>query len=402
MKIAIIVRNYHKHGGISRCAAELAEHSAAGNEVHVFSASLEDAGGPALVFHKVPMLSFGFLKKRNLNALNNIFEIASFALFSWFKVNPDDFDIVHSHGSYIGRSDVFTTHSCHAESLAVSRRNRTGFLGRLKKTALNPLHLILLFMEYCSLKNAKKIVSVSRNVKNDIIRHYNIQESRIEVIVNGVDIKKFNPANKTLYKNLVRSKHGLKPEDKVIIFPAHEFERKGLRRIIEALNVIHYSDLYVLVVGEDAPAAFTAIIKKYGLNRNIIFTGKVTDVEKYYFASDLFVMPTYYEPFGLVILEAMAVGLPVITSRQAGASELIADNMSGLILEDHADFLGIAKAIRYLLNDPKAAETFGTNARQTAEQYSWDVISGKTLKLYENMVSQVQSVSETIGLKNLQ
>ncbi len=386
MKIAVIVREYHKWGGISRCAAEIAEYFAADNEVHVFTASWQNAEGTGIIFHKVPMLSFGFLKKKKLKALNNIFEIASFALFSRLIVKPGNFDVVHSQGCYVGISDVFTTHSCHAESLAVSRQNRTGFLGKLKKTALNPLHLLLLTVEYYSLKNTKKIIAISQSVKNDIIKHYGIHGDKIEVVTNGVDANKFNPNARVLYRDEVRLRHGLKPEDKVLIFPAHEFERKGLSAIIYALNIIQNSDLYVLVAGVGDPSPFRPLIKKLGLDKNIIFTGRVTDIEKYYAASDILVFPTYYEPFGLVILEAMAAGLPVITTRLAGASHLISNYVSGIILDDQADYRAIAKTVCYLINDDSAARALGENARKVAERYPWGMIAEKVFNLYENVM----------------
>jgi len=387
LKIAIIVRNYHKSGGISGCAAELAGYFALNhNEVHIFAASWKDADDAPIIFHKVPAISFKFLKDRGMNALNNIFEMASFAVFSRFAVKPKNFDIVHSHGSYMGRFDIFTAHSCHAESLAVSIKARSGIWGKLKKTVLNPLHLILLCIEKYSVKHANRIITVSRRVKGDIIKHYNIPENRIDVVINGVDIERFNPRNNAVSREAVRKRLNLKPEDKVIIFPAHEFERKGLYQLIQALNLVHFKDLFVVAAGEDDPAPFARFAKKYGLENNIIFTGKVTDMEKYYSASDLLVFPTYYEPFGLVILEAMASGLPVITSALAGAAELISDKTNGVIIKNCADYRSIAGAIRLVINDGKTAGPLGENARKSAEQYSWSAIAEKTFSLYEDVM----------------
>jgi len=386
MKIAFVVRNYHKSGGISRCAAELAEKYSKNDELHVFTASWRDVDSSKIIFHKVPMLSFPALKNHKLTALNNIFEIASFAFFSYFMVKPDNFDIVHSHGSYVGRSDIFTTHSCHAKSLSISRQSRKGFWGKLKKTILNPLHALLLLVEALALRNSKKIIAVSETVKNEVMELYGISDRRIEAVPNGVSLEKFLNRNNISYRAAIREKHGFKTSDKVILFPAHEYERKGLRQLIEALNAIQDKNLYVLTVGHDDPAPFVPLIKKYGLEKNFVFAGNVPRIQEYFAAADLMALPTYYEPFGLVILEAMAAGLPVIATKCAGASGLITDNFNGLLLEKYNDTQALAWMLTHYANNTEAARSAGENAHKTALLHSWDIIAAKTYKVYEELL----------------
>jgi len=399
MKIALVVRNYHKSGGKSRYIAELAAYLAGNNEVHVFTASWKDVDDPRISFHRIPMLSFNFLKERNKIAWNNIFEILSFAVMSKFIVRESDFDIVHSQGCYLG-GDVFTAHSCHAESLVVLRRERAGFWGKLKKSILNPLHALLLLIERYSIYKAKKVIAVSNLVKREIVAHYGVAESKVLVIHNGVNPDEFNPKNPRLNGARIRALYGLAAGDKVIIFPAHEFERKGLRTLIEALRVIGDKKLRVLVAGEGDPGLFTGLIKKYGLADNFIFTGKVSDIENYYLASDMLVFPTSYEPFGLVVTEAMAVGLPAIVSTEAGASELIIDRINGILLRDRKDALETAAAILWLINDPGKMINMGINARKTAERYSWSGVSEETSRAYrEALELKAEKAGAANGLK---
>jgi glycosyltransferase involved in cell wall biosynthesis len=96
--------------------------------------------------------------------------------------------------------------------------------------------------------------------------------------------------------------------------------------------------------------------------------------------------PTYYEPFGLVILEAMSSGLPVIVSRCAGASELIDDNVNGRILEKHDDTRALAQMIMHYTANAETAKSAGQNAKNTAARYCWDEIAGKTYKIYEGII----------------
>ncbi len=145
-------------------------------------------------------------------------------------------------------------------------------------------------------------------------------------------------------------------EDKVIVFPAHEFERKGLAYIIDAVRLIHRKDLFVIITGQDDPNKFLPEIRNKELEKYFIFKGKVDNMAPYYAVADMLVLPTNYEPYGLVITEAMAVGLPVIVSGLAGASDFIKDGVNGILLNDFSDYRYIAKSIRHLLDDPVVAK----------------------------------------------
>jgi UDP-glucose:(heptosyl)LPS alpha-1,3-glucosyltransferase len=397
MKIAIIVRRYDKRGGISRYAAELAEGLAAGNEVHVFASSWRDVGNAAIRFHRIPMLSFGFLVRRKKIALNNIFEIISFALFSRFLVKTAAFDVVHSQGGFIGKFDVVTAHSCHAASLAAATGQDRSIGTRLRKSRLNPLHAVLLFLENYSMRHARLIIAVSHGVRAEIMAHYRIPGNRIVAVHNGVAVHQFTADNRNVFRKRLRQRYGLAATDRIILFPAHEFERKGLRQLIETQKLLAINNLYVLVAGRGDHAPFLPLLQRYGLRDKCIFAGDITGIEEYFAASDMVVFPTSYEPFGLIITEAMASGLPVIVTRSAGASELIADRVNGILLKDHRDVAGMAEAVRYLLSSPLERTVMEVKARETAERFSWEKMAGRILSLYDSLAHP--SV-EPAGTKN--
>jgi UDP-glucose:(heptosyl)LPS alpha-1,3-glucosyltransferase len=340
------------------------------------------------------MLSSDYLKRRNFNALNDLLEILSFTFFSFFAVRPSKYDIVHSQGSYAGKMDVYTAHSCHIQSLVAAIAHRQELSGKLKKTFLNPLHLLLLALERFSLWRAEKVLAVSNAVKNDILRHYKIPDEKIEVVYNGVDTGKFNVVRASAYRVPLRRKHGLRADDKVILFPAHEFERKGLRWLLEAVNIMHDRKLFVLIAGDDDPAKYGPLIGRYSLQGNVIFAGRVTDIENYFAAADLIVLPSIYEPFGLVILEAMASGVPVMASRLAGASELITDRSNGLLIDDFTDYRAIARGIREVLGDPRLARAMTVNSRKTAQRYSWAHAARRISWIYKETAEEKK---ETAG-----
>jgi len=120
----------------------------------------------------------------------------------------------------------------------------------------------------------------------------------------------------------------------------------------------------------------------------IIFVPHSSNLWEYYAASDIFVLPTIYEPFGLVIVEAMASGLPVITSRVAGAADLITDGVNGLLLRAPSDVHGLAAKIELLLSNAGLRKAMGERARETAEKSSWDQVAQKTLKVYNTVLNR--------------
>jgi len=124
------------------------------------------------------------------------------------------------------------------------------------------------------------------------------------------------------------------------------------------------------------------------VRERIIFVPHSSNLWEYYAASDIFVFPTIYEPFGLVIVEAMASGLPVITSRVAGAAALIIDGVNGLLLRASSDVNGLAAKIELLLSNAELRKTMGERARETAEKFSWDQVAQKTLEVYNTVLNR--------------
>jgi UDP-glucose:(heptosyl)LPS alpha-1,3-glucosyltransferase len=265
---------------------------------------------------------------------------------------------------------------------------RGNLLERYKKSIFNPLHFNIISVEGYSLRTAKRIIAISRGTEKEITDCYELDRSRIVCLPNGVEIKTFNMQNKAEYRREVRDRCGIGADDFVLIFPAHEFRRKGLHGIIEALGSINSERLCLLVVGRDDPRPFRKQIEASRLKSKVVFTGEVADINRYYAASDAMVFPTAYEPFGLIILEAMALGLPVFVTRSAGAAELITDGRDGILLNDCKNAGEIRDAILSLLNAPDKGASIGREAQKTAERYSWDVIAEKTYRLYEEILRE--------------
>ena len=112
----------------------------------------------------------------------------------------------------------------------------------------------------------------------------------------------------------------------------------------------------------------------------------VPDVGKIYAACDIFVLPTFYEPFGLVILESMACGLPAVTSKLAGAAELIDDGKDGIHLKDPKNFQVLAEELNYLMLNDSVRKKMGKNAREKAEKHTWERTAKIMLNAFEEVI----------------
>jgi UDP-glucose:(heptosyl)LPS alpha-1,3-glucosyltransferase len=225
-------------------------------------------------------------------------------------------------------------------------------------------------------------------MKREFIRHYGEAAGSIIVIPNGVDPKMFNPANRLFYRDSLRQRYGISRSEPVLMFAGGDWERKGLLYVIGALSLLPRPDVKLLVAGSGDEKFYGQLAELKRVGERIIFVPHNSNLWEYYAASDMFVFPTIYEPFGLVIVEAMASGLPVITSRVAGAADLIIDGVNGLLLRAPSDVNDLAAKIELLLSNPELRKTMGEHARETAEKISWDWVAQKTIDVYNGILSR--------------
>ena len=152
-----------------------------------------------------------------------------------------------------------------------------------------------------------------------------------------------------------------------------------------ALAVAGDKTLELIVVGRDRSDPFQTMIQSLGITGRVHFTGPTSEVHEYYAASDIFVLPTKYEPFGLVITEAMASGLPVIVSRLAGAAEIMTQNLDGILLEDPEDAAELAAAVVALV-DPNRRALMGQKARESALRHQWPEVVREISAVYRAVI----------------
>ncbi|NOY64445.1 MAG: glycosyltransferase family 4 protein, partial [Nitrospirae bacterium] len=293
-----------------------------------------------------------------------------------------EFDVIQSHDKTLLQDIYRAGDGCHREWLK-QRLKRAGVLQRIL-TYTNPYHWLILKIEekIFNEKRFKKVIAISELVKRNILEHYRVDKKDIVVIYNGVDLERFSPRNRGLFRKEVRQRYGISDDEVVILFVGSGFERKGLRYLIEAVKETE-KRLTVLVVGKGKPGRLGSLVR----NQNVIFCGPQKEIHRFYAASDIFAFPTIYEPFGNVHLEALASGLPVITTRLSGASEIIENGKQGFVIDLPEDTAGLKEAIETLL-DEKLRKEMSINARVLAEKFTFRKHIDEMMGLYSEIVLQ--------------
>jgi len=373
MKIAIIRQKFVLYGGAEQFVQgyihQLAE---AGHDIHIFANQWTPSSHPNIHLHHVPSFKF-----------NAFIRTLSFAWFSARAVKNKSFDIIQSHEK-TWKQDVYRAgDGCHKEWLEQRKR----FLPALKRFSLsfNPFHWLILKLEKTMFESGqcKKFIAISQMVKNDILKHYRCPQENISVVYNGVNLKRFHPGNEN--RQSIRKELGITESTVLILFVGSGFERKGLKHLLQATQYLRSEDWRLVIMGKGKWNKYLQFAPK-NLRSRIIHREPVPEIEKYYSAADLFALPSIYEPFGNANLEALATGLPVITSRHCGAADIIQHRLNGLIVENPESPKEIADNINTLF-DPILRQSMSQNARTLAENFSPKKNTREMLKTYQEVIS---------------
>jgi UDP-glucose:(heptosyl)LPS alpha-1,3-glucosyltransferase len=379
MKIALGIREFlPEKGGAERYCYDLMHFLAdKGLEVHIYSSAFPQRDRQ-LYFQRVPVIPY----PKSLQVL-------SFALNCRRMMREEEFDCIMGVGDTL-YADLLQPHGgVHWKwfwrGLAGYRKPFPWvfkFLGR----SLSPKQWAKGIIEDTPYAKAKKIIAISEMVYRDISDYYGTPVDRIAVIYNGVDIERFHPRNKR-YREGIRSHYGFGPQDVLLLFVSHNFRLKGLRFLIQALALIKRKreNVKLLVIGRDRAEPYRRLAKKTGCADKVFFAGGVKDLARYYASADILVHPTFYDPCSLVVLEALASGLPVITTKRNGAGGIISEGQEGFVLDDPRNVETLAEAILDL-SDSVRLKDASVAARTLTAQYSQE-------RSYQAMLEAIKSVA---------
>jgi UDP-glucose:(heptosyl)LPS alpha-1,3-glucosyltransferase len=359
-----ILKFSKRRGGAERYLIDLCHRMAGeGCEVNVFAEDWEE-GDDGIHFHRIRLLPF----PRSLRLLG-------FAIQATRGMEGGNYDITMGVGNIL-RADVLQPHggvhwawfwrSLQAYEHPVWWTMK--FLGRI----LSPKQWLNGWIEDAPYRSraVRRIVAISDMVKRDIVRWYGVPEDRITTVYNGVDVERFHPRNRS-FREEIRRRHGI-GEEVVILFVSNNFRMKGLEYLMRAMASLKEGDhasIKLLVLGRDRQDRYLRLAKKTGLWGEVIFAGSTDEPEKYYGAADLLVHPSFYDACSLTVLEALASGLPVITTTSNGASGIITSGQEGFVISNPRETHRLVEKISFFL-DPETLQRASVAARRLAEDHS--------------------------------
>jgi UDP-glucose:(heptosyl)LPS alpha-1,3-glucosyltransferase len=377
LRVAMVALDFHRRGGSEGRTGHLVDALVArGHEVHLIGARIRDAWDPRVIPHVVPIL-------RRPKWL----ETVSFIRGARRIADGMRLDVIHNQIRPYLPGLVTVGGGCHRYYLERVLPRERGPVGAWIKR-VSPLHRVLLGLERRRYRpeGGTWVIANSRLNRDGILAYYPLPSDRIRVVYNGVDPERFSPDQTGRFRGETRRALALGDDDVAVLFVGGNYARKGLGLLLDAIARAGSpaARFHAVVVGGRLSSRWVRRVRDLGLEGRVRFVGSVADPERYYAAADVFALPTYFDPFANAALEAMAAGLPVITTRQNGVAEILAHGENGLVTDDPPTVAGLA-ALLVECADAARRRSLGAAARRTALGFSWAATAEATLDVYRAM-----------------
>ena len=362
MKLALICRPFVFHGGVETATAGLmGELVRRGYAVDLYTTAGQ-APVPGVTIRRLPVIPGPRLVR-----------LLSLALSARRVARSRSYDVVQSHERSLGQDLYRAGEGTHRGYLEAVGRPRPG-----------PYHrcVIMLERKIFTLETARAVVAISEHGRSEIRRLYGTAADRVTRVYNGVDLARFHPANRERERLATRSALGLATDAWVVVFVGSGFERKGLGPLIEGLARTRDARSRLVVAGRGSVDTHRALATRLGMGERVLWTAPRPDVERLYAAADVVALPARYEPFGNVHLEALASGVPVLSSRAAGGAELIEPGRNGWVV-DEVSAEAIASGLDRLHESDRAS--LSAAARASAEPFTYAAQVDRLEQIYRTL-----------------
>jgi UDP-glucose:(heptosyl)LPS alpha-1,3-glucosyltransferase len=383
MDIGLVKRSFRLPGGGERQIGYLIEGLLAqGHAVHLFSEAPPPTEPPeGLTYHALAAIR-----------APRAFRALAFALVVRSALRRADLAVAQSFDRTFGQQIYRAGEGVHREWLRRKRRSLPASARVWSHLSL--FDYVMLALEHRVFRETPTIIANSQRGQAEIARHYSIPRARLRTIYNGVDTDRFHVGMRQRWRGVQRAAWGISADTIVILLLGSGFHRKGLGLLIQALGELRrrgIRNVSVVVVGTGRIKPYQRLARQAAVAHIVRYEGHRPDVERYYAGADLFVLPTLYDPFANACLEAMACGLPVLTSDANGAAELLEDGVNGRVLTHPLNAATLADALEPLLSCEQR-QAMGETAARTACEYPLSRMLMQTLQVYQAIVDQPPGV----------
>jgi glycosyltransferase involved in cell wall biosynthesis len=390
LRIAVVSPFVDRRHGTERAVAELIERLAATYrcEVHLFAQSVADIDVSPADSASADRSSTGSIQWHRVGAIRGP---QLFRFSAWFFLNRlhrlwGDFDLVLSPGINCADADVVIVHALFHQlsevgSAASYRLRSPGFLRAMHRKLYYRLMSILERHIYTDRRVT--LAAVSHRTARLMARYFGRRD--VSVVHNAVDSAFFSPESRLARRDRSRSEQCLEPHELVLLMIGNDWMTKGIHTIFEAMTMSPKIPLRLLVVGSDAREPYLEVAAKLGVLDRCIWRPWGVDVLDCYAAADVYVSPSREDAFSLPVLEAMACGLPAITSASAGSSEVVTHGVDAIVLQDPRDAPTLAQHIAKLHRDPSFRSAIGEAAALAARNWTWEAHAAAIWQLLEEV-----------------
>src|SRR5277367_4689106 len=384
LRIAVVSPFVDRRHGTERALAELLERLARdyGCEIHLYAQRVEDlqvskprskvsvspTNSGCIFWHKVPSVPgphvLQFLAWMILNGF-----------LRWWHTTfgRASYDLVLSPGINCLHPDVVIVHALFHRLQALSRednRDSTAGAGFFRRIHRRIYYALLTSLERQTYTDPAIVLAAVSNRTARLLKEY-FQREDVSVIANAVDTDHFSAAARLARRAESRQRRGFGDGDFVLLLVGNDWRNKGLPVILQAISALPLLPIRLLVVGNDAADHFRVQAARLGVGERCSWESPSADVLDFYAAADVYASPSREDSFGLPVAEAMACGLPAITSACAGVADSIHDAVDGFVLRDPRDAQALSQLIERLHSDPELRLKVGQAASQTVLAWDW-------------------------------
>jgi glycosyltransferase involved in cell wall biosynthesis len=397
LRLAVVSPFVDRRHGTERALAELLERLARHEhcEIHLYAQRVEGLAfaqqpvGPsqdsgAIVWHKVPSIPGPHLLQFIAWLFLNSFCRAWDGLVHGLR-----FDLVLSPGINCLDADVVIVHALfhRLRELARNDQHHASGLTFLRRLHRRAYYALLASLERRIYSDPKvSVAAVSQRTAAQLHDYFHRQD--VTVIPNGVDTAHFSPSARLARRAAARLRRKFQETDFVLLLIGNDWRVKGLETVLRAVAAPRDLPIFLIAAGDDSPDSFRESAKSLGILERCRFEPSGKDALDFYAAADLYVSPSQEDSFGMPIAEAMASGLPVITSVFAGVSSLLRDGVDGFILRDPYDAKTLATMIRTLYQQPEWRSRLGAAAARASLEWTWDRNAADTWDLLRSSAAR--------------